>query len=30
MGLASTEAAKEQWKNARDFWNELAEDGFVQ
>lgn len=30
MGLASTEAAKAQWKNARDFWKELAQDGFVQ
>ena len=29
MQLASTEEAKEQWKNARDFWKELAEDGFV-
>ena len=30
MQLANTEEAKEQWKNARDFWKELAEDGFVQ
>ena len=30
LQLASTENAKEQWKNARDFWNELAEDGFVE
>ena len=29
MQLASTDEAKEQWKNARNFWNELAEDGFV-
>ena len=30
MQLANTEEAKAQWKNARDFWKELAEDGFVQ
>jgi len=30
MDLANTEAAKAQWKNARDFWKELAKDGFVQ
>tara|TARA_B100000949_G_scaffold211643_1_gene205307 strand:- start:1889 stop:2497 length:609 start_codon:yes stop_codon:yes gene_type:complete len=29
MQLASTDEAKEQWKNARNFWKELAEDGFV-
>jgi hypothetical protein len=26
---AKTDEAKEQWENARDFWKELAEDGFV-
>ena len=30
MQLANTDDAKEQWKNARDFWKEFAEDGFVQ
>jgi len=30
MDLANTEVAKAQWKNARDFWKELAKDGFVQ
>ena len=26
---AKTDEAKEQWENARTFWQELAEDGFV-
>jgi hypothetical protein len=30
MQLATTDDAKEQWKIARDFWKEFAEDGFVQ